>query len=135
MPGEPRDARRSDVITLVLWPVGVPDAVGRLADVQALSRGSPQAFVSREPVEVMGREFPGRIELADEKAAGWVRGRVIQLSETILEHPAASTRRVCDGGSRRLANCVPACGVSAEKPFRISRKVALPEGFEPSYQP
>lgn len=69
VPGRPCDARRAEVVSLVLGPLGAPLSVGRLIHVQALLRWTPEAFLGRESVEVVRGELPGNLELAEQVVA------------------------------------------------------------------
>src|SRR6266487_266099 len=72
MPGQPRDARRTDVISLVLRPIGAPRSVRGLMHVQPRTSGEPQALLGGESVEVEVGKLPRRFELPDQIATGFV---------------------------------------------------------------
>src|SRR5215470_425038 len=66
VPGDPSDARRPEVVALVLRPISSPDAAAILTQVQAGSRGAPKTLLGREALEMKAREAPGELQLARE---------------------------------------------------------------------
>src|SRR5438552_17346428 len=72
MPRQPGDARRTNVIPLVIRPIGPPPSVRDLKYVQPLMRGAPQTLLGGESVEVEIGELPRRVELPDQVATGFV---------------------------------------------------------------
>src|SRR2546428_5432089 len=76
MPRQPGDARRTNVISLVIRPIGPPPSIGDLKYVQPLMRGAPQALLGGESVEVEIGELPRRVELPDQVATGFVGHRL-----------------------------------------------------------
>src|SRR2546426_11085880 len=75
MPRQPGDARRTNVIPLVIRPIGPPPSIGDLKYVQPLMRRAPQALLGGESVEVEIGELPRRVELPDQVATGFVGHR------------------------------------------------------------
>src|SRR4051812_34422298 len=63
VPGEPPDARRTDVIVLAIRPIRAPFAVLRPMDVEPARGRTPEALLSREGLEVNARELPRGVEL------------------------------------------------------------------------
>lgn len=70
VPRQPGDARRTDVISLVIGPVGVPHPVRALTHAQPRMSRTLQAFLGGEAVEVEAGELPRRLELRDQVAVG-----------------------------------------------------------------
>src|ERR1700687_182129 len=72
MPRQPRDARRTEMISLVIRPIGAPLSISVLMHVEPLFSRPPQALLGGEPVEVDAGELPRRFKLPDQVATCFV---------------------------------------------------------------